>query len=164
MEIVFGGVLVVVLLAVALVFGAAQVRQLRRLRTLELPDEERRYETGKARRRLLTSGLLLLMSVLFTWLVLLHEPAAQRLADEREAFDAVTAPPFTAEQKRFLRIWGGGWVVLLLLLMVVVLLAGLDLWATRRHGLRQYRKLQADRRAMIARQASRLRREREDEE
>lgn len=161
-EIVFGVVLLVVLLAVALYFGIIQVRNIRNIRTrLDLPDEERRHEVRKAWRRLVMSGLLLVLAGLFAFLLVLHEPTAQRLADEREEHDAATAPPFTAEQRAFLRLWGGAWVVVLLVLMVVVLLAAIDQWAIRRHGLRQYRKLQADRRAMIARQATRMRRERE---
>jgi hypothetical protein len=48
-------------------------------------------------------------------------------------------------------------VALLVVLLAVVVLAALDLLAIRRWGLRQFRKLQADRRAMIERQASRLR-------
>ncbi len=54
--------------------------------------------------------------------------------------------------------------MLLLALLVVVVLAAVDLLATRSHYLKQYRKLRADRRAMILRQAVRLREELEEGE
>jgi hypothetical protein len=41
-----------------------------------------------------------------------------------------------------------------------VFLAALDRYSTRTHALRQLRRLQADRRAMVARQADRMRAER----
>ena len=44
--------------------------------------------------------------------------------------------------------------------MAVIFLAALDFWATRRYGLHQHRKIIADRRAMIEREVSRLRQER----
>jgi hypothetical protein len=82
------------------------------------------------------------------------------LAEQRDGLDADAAPEFTAEEKVFLRIWGGTWIALLLVLMLVLVLAAVDLLSTRRYALRQYRKLQEDRRAMVARQAKRMRRER----
>jgi hypothetical protein len=48
----------------------------------------------------------------------------------------------------------------LLVLMIVVFMAALDYWATRRYGLRQHRKIIDDRRAMIEREISRLRQQR----
>lgn len=162
-EIVFGVVLLVVLLAVALYFGAVQLLHLRAVAArTDLPDEERRHERSRAWRRLVMTGLLLVLAGLFAFL-LLYEPAAQRLADERERMDAAAAPIHPTEEP-FLRVWAGSWMVLLMVLLAVVVLAGVDLWLIRRHGLRQYRKLQDDRRAMIARQVTRMRRERDAEE
>jgi H+/gluconate symporter-like permease len=153
-QIVFGVVLVLALLAVAGFFGWRQLLTLRRLRADPyLPDEERSYERSKAYRRLVSSVLMLVLAVLLGCLLAFYETPAQQIADE-------DPPAFTPEQKLFLRIWGGSWVAFLLILMVVVLLAAADLWATRRYALRQYRKLQEDRRAMIERQAGRIRQER----
>jgi hypothetical protein len=157
-QIIFGSALVAALAVLSVVIGWRQVGALRRLRGQSLPDEEQRWERRKAYRRLVSSGLTMVMAVLLAVLLAFYEPAAQRLADERAALDP--KPPFTQEETAFLRHWGGAWVALLLVLLAVVLLAAVDLWATRRYALRQYRKLQADRRAMIERQASRMRQER----
>jgi hypothetical protein len=158
--IVFGSLLVVLLVALAIYFGRHQVMSLRRLRQEDgLPEEERRYERGKAQRRLVSCALLLVLAALLV-VVAFDEPWTQRLAEERANFDSETAPAFTPQQKVDLQIWGGMWIAFLLVLMVVLLLAAVDLLSTRRYALRQYRKLQADRRAMIERQANRMRRDR----
>jgi hypothetical protein len=157
-EIVFGTVLVVVLVLVSVVYGWRQLHQLRRLRASSLPDEEMRWESRKAWRRLVSSGLTFVMALLLAALLGFYESHAQRLADERDAVAPGTE--LTAEQKVFVRKWIGLLIALLAVLFTVVLLAGVDLWATRRYARRQFRKLQADRRAMIERQATRLRQER----
>ena len=160
-QIIFGAALVVVLLALSFYFGWQQVQALRQLRRKpDLPREEARHERVKAWRRLVSCALTLVLAGLLGTLMLFFEGPAQRFADERAALPDDAQPPWTAEQKTFLRAWGGTWIALLLVLLVVVLLAAIDLWATRRHGLRAYRKLQADRRAMIERQVIRLRQER----
>lgn len=159
-EIVFGSALVVFLLVVAVVLGWRQLGQLRRLRTQLLPDEEMQWEHRKAWRRLVSAGLLTVMAGLLAALLGFYEPAAGRLAEERAGFAEGEGPPMTDEQKTLVRVWIGLLIALLLVLLVVVGLAGVDLWATRRYGLRQFRKLQADRRAMIERQATRMRQER----
>jgi hypothetical protein len=45
-------------------------------------------------------------------------------------------------------------------LFVVLVLAGIDVWATRRYAITQFRKIQTDRRAMIERQVIKMRQER----
>jgi amino acid transporter len=157
-QIIFGSLLVVALAALSAFIGWRQVAALLRLRGQSLPEEELRWERRKAYRRLVSSGLMVVMAVLLVVLLAFYEPAAHQLAEERKDLDP--KPPLTPEQTAFVRYWGGTLIALLLVLLSVVLLAGLDLWATRRYALRQYRKLQADRRAMIERQASRLRQER----
>ena len=69
-------------------------------------------------------------------------------------------PDFTPEEKDFLHLWGGLWIAILLLLMAIIFLAAWDLWAIRLYSVREHRKIQADRRAMIERQAARMRRQR----
>jgi UPF0716 family protein affecting phage T7 exclusion len=159
-ETLFGYAIAAFLVAMALVMGWRQVRQLRRLRTQALPDEEMRWERRKAWRRLVSAGLLLLMGGLLVTILSVYEPAAMRWADQRDQLGQADRPPMTADEETFLRVWIGSWIALLLLLLAVVALAGVDLWATRQYGVKQFRKLQADRRAMIERQAIRLRQER----
>jgi hypothetical protein len=158
-EIVFSVLLVVGLVALAVYFGRRELAALRRLRGETLPDEEHRYERRKALRRLVSCALMLVLAALLVGL-LVYGTEAQELAQEREGFDAEDAPAFTPQQKLFLRVWGGMWIAFLVLLLVVLALAAVDLWATRVYGLRQYRKLSEDRRAMIQRQANRIRQER----
>lgn len=159
-EALFGSALVAVLLGLAGAFGWRQVRRLRELRTQTLPEDEMRWERRKAWRRLISAGLLGLMAVLMVGQLVWWEPASQRLIEEREKLAEGDRPDYTPEEKLLVRVWAGTWVALLLLLLGVVVLAGADLWATRRYALRQFRKLQDDRRAMIARQTTRLRQER----
>ncbi|HEY7427420.1 MAG TPA: hypothetical protein VH682_24515, partial [Gemmataceae bacterium] len=161
-QIIFGGVLVLVLLFVAALYGVRQVLTLRRLRAAEeMALEERDYLHRRARRRLLMSLLLFLLGVMLMAALLYLETPAQRLADQREAQEQQgDSPPLSPEQRLFARFYTSFWLVFLLVLMIVVLLAAVDFWATRRYGLRQHRKLVADRRAMIEREVSRLRQER----
>ncbi|MFO0881240.1 MAG: hypothetical protein U0840_28285 [Gemmataceae bacterium] len=159
-QILSGSALVATLVVLAFVLGWQQLRQLRRLQISALPDEEMTWERRKAWRRIVSAGLLLLLAGLLGFLLVAYEPAAQRLADEREGMTADEAPAFTPEQRAFLRIWGGTWIAILLVLMAVVFLAAVDLWATRQYARRQFRKLQDDRRSMIARQVIRMRQER----
>jgi hypothetical protein len=154
-QIVSGALLVVALLSVACYYGFRQVRELRGLwRAPQLPDEEARYRRRRAWRRLVGSGLMLLLAGLLTGALVYLEAPIQRLVDRD------VPAPATPGEVTFLRFYGGYWIVIMLVLMAVVFLAAFDLWATRRWGLRQHRQIQADRRAMIERQVSRLRQER----
>ncbi len=75
----------------------------------------------------------------------------------------VEHPPLTEEQRQFVRFFGGCVIAFLLQLGLVVALAGLDLWATRRYALTKFRQIQTDRRAMIDRQITKWREERDQE-
>ena len=161
-QIIFGVVLVLVLLFVAVLYIVRQILTLRRLRAAEeMALEERAYLHGRARRRLVTSLLLLVLGVMLAGALIYLEAPAQQLADHRDAMrqhgdDA----PFNEEQRLFARSYLLFWILFLLILMAVIFLAALDYWATQRYGLRQHRKLIDDRRAMIEREVSRLRQER----
>jgi hypothetical protein len=160
-QIVFGIGLVGALVGLSLYYAVRQVSALQHLKANPaLPEEEKRYERRKAYRRLVGCGLMLALGGMLTFVHVYLENPAQQLADERNQFAPGEAPPLTPEQRSFLRLWGGYWIAILLTLLAVVIVAALDLWATRRYGIRQYRKLQADRRAMIERQVSRLRQQR----
>lgn len=160
-QIIFGAVLVVVLLFVAIFYTVRQILALRRLRaTEEMPLEEHAYLHSRARRRLVTSLLLFLLGIMLAVaLIYLEAPAhdlAEKLAAMREQGDSTPDP----EQRTFTRFYLSFWIVFLLILMTVIFLAGWDYWATRRYGLRQHRKIIDDRRAMIEREISRLRQQR----
>jgi hypothetical protein len=154
-EIVVGAMLVLLLLGLSFHFGRLQFVALRKLReTPDVPIEEQRYERNKAYRRLVSCALTLLLAILLGVLLFFSDPS-QRWAEQADLHRE-----YTEEQKVMVRIWAGTWLVTLLILLLVLGLAAIDLLSTRRYGLKQYRKLQADRRAMIERQANRIRRER----
>jgi hypothetical protein len=159
-EIVFGLLLVVALVALSLVVGWRQILALRRLRTaVGLSEEERLYERRKAIRRLVSSALTLLLAVLLACHLAFFDATAGRVI--REQVDPELGP--TDQQKWLVRIWMSLLIATLLVLLVVLILAGLDLWATRRFAIGQYRKIAGDRRAMIQRQVNRLREQRNGE-
>src|SRR5262249_47824367 len=91
---------------------------------------------------------MVLLAVLLVGAMLFLEVPAQRLADrvDEEGPEAAEGP----EQKDFIRLYGYYWIGFLLLLLFLVVLAGIDLWAVRRFGLRQLRRLPDHRRAIIA--------------
>jgi ABC-type Fe3+ transport system permease subunit len=155
-EIIVGALLVLLLVGLSLYFGRHQVVALRKLReTPDLPVEEMTYERRKAHRRLVSCALMMILAILLAVLLSFADPT-QRLADAQEAFRR----EYSDEEKLLMRIWAGTLIAALLVLLIVLVLAGIDLLSTRRYGLTQYRKLQADRRAMIERQANRMRRDR----
>jgi ABC-type Fe3+ transport system permease subunit len=161
-QIVFGVVLIAALLGVAILYCIRQVRALRGLRDAEaMALEERSHQRRQAWRRLVTCALMFVLALMLAAALLFLEAPAQHLADERAALEGqANPPPLTPQQLPFARFYGVFWIAFLLVLMAIVLLAALDLLATRRYGLRQHRRLQADRRAMIEHELSRLRQER----
>lgn len=161
-QIIFGVILVLVLLFVAVLYIVRQIVALRWLRAAEeMALEERAYLHGRARRRLVTSLLLFVLGVMLAGALIYLEAPAQQLADNRDAMrQQGDATPLDEEQRLFARSYLIFWILFLLILMTVIFLAALDYWATRRYALRQHRKIIDDRRAMIEREVSRLRQER----
>jgi hypothetical protein len=156
-QILMGTALVLALLALSFYYGPQQLLALRRLRTdRDLPEEERRFEKRRAWWRMINSVLTLALAILIAGALLFLETPAQRLADQGIG----EAKTITPGERDFLRVYGWYWVTTLLVLLAVVLLAAWDLFATRRWGLREKRKLNAERRAMLERQVNRLRQER----
>jgi hypothetical protein len=162
-QILFGTILILVLLFVAILYSVRQFQTLGRLRAAEeMPLEERDYLRSRAWRRLLCSLLMLVLAVMLTGALVYLENPAYQLVELRAALEREegTLPPLSDEWKLFARSYTVFWIVFLLVLMTVVFLAALDFWATRRYGLRQHRKIIADRRAMIEREVARLRQQR----
>ena len=126
-----------------------------------MPDDERRAQQFQAWRRLIGSGLMLLLALLLAGALFYLEDQAQRLADQRDAAPADAPFSWTDAERLFIRVYGAYWIAFLLILLALIVLTGYDLWAVRRQARRELRQLQADRRAMIERQATRLRQERQ---
>ncbi len=161
-ETLFGALLIVLLLALAGYYGWRQVQTLRLLRTPEeAPPDEFRYLVKRAKRRLVGSGLMIVVAVMLGGLMIFLEGPAQELAKFSEpATSRGEEPALSPEQHQF-RLLYGFWIIgLLMSLLAMLSMAALDLMATRRFSLTQRRRIQEDRRAMIERQVARLRHER----
>jgi hypothetical protein len=160
-QIVVTVVLILLLGGLAGYFAWRQIQTLRNVaRNDNLTAEDRRYFRRQAWRRLigclLMAGLLGLMGGSF-----FLEDRAERLGTElKDARDRGEQREPDPEQRQFMRFYGGYWIVILLFVSGLVGIAFVDLVSIRRYGQRHYRKLQADRRAMIERQVLRLRQER----
>ncbi|MFQ3592062.1 MAG: hypothetical protein SNJ82_02600 [Gemmataceae bacterium] len=145
-EAISGALLVAVLLGAAVVFAWAQRTTLRR--AAQLPQAERRFERRRAIRRLVGCGLMLLMAMLIVFQYILWERYLKMLT-----------PPIAEEHRIYYRLWGYSWVVILVSLLTALFLAAYDALANRSHLLNQYGRMAEERRAMVQRQAERLREE-----
>ena len=143
--------------------GLRQFRTLRRLREEKyIPSDERQYLRGQARRRLLTSGMLILIGGMLAGAYLSGmEERANEIADrKRKAAAAAGIDPFadpgrppdapevatgpSEEDKQFVKFYGTYWIVILVLLFGTVVFAVFDFWATRWYFMAQYRRIKAD--------------------
>ena len=161
-ELIFAGLIVVVLISVAVYYGPRQLQALRNLRTDSESDaRDRRYLRAQAWRRLINSALMLFLAALLVGSYIVGQ---ERQATEIGAKATnQTEPPGSgpgAEQERFLNRYSATWILIGLVLFAILALAFADLWAIRNFGLRHYRKIQADRREVIQREVARLRSQR----
>jgi uncharacterized membrane protein len=161
-QILFGTSLIVVLLALAGFYGLRQVHALRHVRdTQESSLDERRYLVRRAWRRLFGCGLMVLLAVMLGVLMLFLEDKANELASLSEAARARgETPHFDAEQRQFSLLYGWWIIGMLVALLAILTTAAVDMLATRSFTLGQFRRIQADRRAMIERTVARMRQER----
>jgi hypothetical protein len=137
--------------ALVLVGAVTAVRQRRALRALAgeqfLADEDRQYRHGQARRRLLTSALLVVVGIMI---------GAYYLSGMDARMDAIGArgkgappeerppDPQEAENRAFARFVGFYWIGVLGLVFVAVCLAVLDFWATRKYWMARYKELKTE--------------------
>jgi hypothetical protein len=162
-QILSTALLMLVLPGLAGYYAWRQVQTLRGLRHDDTtPPEDRRYLRNQAWRRLACSALMVILAALLAGSFFI-EFRAQNLVDIGDAAQARNErPDLDPEQRSFFRFYTLYWVTALLVLLGMMGTALYDLVAIRRYGQRHFRKLQADRRAMIERQAARLRQDRYD--
>jgi hypothetical protein len=161
-ELIYGGILVVVLLALAGYYGFRQVQMLRGLRVPdERSPEERAFCRKQAWRRLICSVLMIALAGLLAGSVA-FTPSIRRIVAYNEATveDAEEARPDLEDQRVAKIVYGSYWIVVLLVLLSIVALAGIDVIAIRRYGHTQLLQIQNDRRAMIEKEVAKLRRDR----
>ena len=153
---VLGIVIVLVLVGLSGFYGWRGWETLRRLRPAnEMGPGEYRYLRNQAWRRLTGSALMLLLAGLFIGVFFLEGPASQlvELAEDAQA----GSEPMDPTQRAFWKFYIAYVIILLLVLLALIGVAGFELYAIRRFGLQNYKRIQSERRAMIAREVARLR-------
>jgi hypothetical protein len=162
-QILSTALLALVLPALAAYYAWRQVQTLRGLRHDDtMPPEDRRYLRNQAWRRLACSALMVILAAMLAGSFFI-EFRAQDLVNIGDAAHARNErPDLDPEQRSFFRFYTLYWVTALLVLLGMMGTALYEMVAIRRFGQRHFRKLQADRRAMIERQAARLRQDRYD--
>jgi hypothetical protein len=152
-ELVFGVLIIVVTSALGGYYAWRQWQTLRRLRAdRAMADDERAFQRNQAWRRLAGAVLLLLIAGVFLGVLIFEGPAARLAQGEQRQ-------P-TEPEKDIARLWIGSVIVLLLLVLALIGIAGYEIFAIRRYSVRQMRRIQDERREMIATETARLRRER----
>src|SRR5262245_31484145 len=160
-QIVFGILIIIVTAAVGGYYVFRQWQTLRRLRGDRLlPDEERIFQRNQAWRRLAGAVLLLLIAGLFVGVFYFEGTASQLVQQGEEARKNNEHLHPDSTQLDFLRLYDSYVIVLLLLLLGLIAIAGYEMFAIRRYSVRHLRRIQDERRAMIARETARLRQER----
>lgn len=152
-QIVSGTALTLCLVVLACFFGWQQLQNIRKLTSQSaFPIEEKSYYHYQVVLRLLTTLLLLVLALMLGYALIFLESRAQDLADFRDAGN-----PLRDSDRPFAEFYRWFWLLFLLLLLLLVVVAAIDLLTVRRWGLRQQRKIMADRRAMLNRQLQQLR-------
>ena len=160
-ELVFGIVLIVVLVGLAVFFAARQIRVRRGLvAATTLSPEERGFLIRQTRRRVLCSVLMVIFAIFLAgWFVIeANLPDLKKMADENAAVQG----PEPAKAHPLVEMVAYYWILALLVLFGIFLLAGLDFFATARYGMHQKKLLEIERRAALEVEAARLRAQRRD--
>lgn len=151
------------LVGLALYYGRQQFHTFARLRSgEEISPEERGYLHGQAWRRLVNSGLMLLLAALIAGYYLTGlENRVTELGETVQAHNQQGAKlDLNPEQRSTRALFAGFCLSILLLLMAMVFLVAIDVWAIRRYSRQFMKQLNAERRAMLEGQVARLRAER----
>ncbi len=146
---VVGLILAAGLVLAGAVTAARQRRALRALAAEEfLADEDRRYMYGQAVRRMVTSGLLIVIGALIGGHYLSGMDARMDAIAAREKTDPRPnegePDPQAEADKQFTKFVAGYWIGILGLVFVAVCLAVFDFWATRKYWMARYKELKAD--------------------
>ena len=153
---VFGLILAASLILAGAVTADRQRRALRALGDEQfLADEDRRYRYGQATRRMVTSGILVVIGAMIAGYYLSGMDARMNAIPER---NKIGAPPPEGEpdpqaeaDKQFTKLVGFYWIGVMGLVFVAVCLAVFDFWATRKYWMARYKELTADHEAKLQR-------------
>jgi UPF0716 family protein affecting phage T7 exclusion len=144
--VVLGLTIAVLLVVFGVAAGLRQFRTLRRARDEPyMPDEDRRYFRGQARRRLVASALLLVIASMIAGYYLSGMDARMDAIPERnKAGQAAPDDPQAEADKEFTRFVGVYWIVVIVLLGLVVGVAVIDFWATRKYWMARYKEMKEE--------------------
>jgi hypothetical protein len=157
-EYLYAAGLIAVLIGLAGYYGRRQWQALRGLvDNTRLSYDEKLYVRNQARRRLTASVLMVLAAGMLVGSFWMNAPASEIAQKKKVAEAANEEFVFDAQDALFARCYALYWIVFLLILMMILFIAALDLFAIRRFGIRQHRKIQQDRKTMIERQVMRMR-------
>jgi hypothetical protein len=140
-ELISASIIVLILWGVAGYYARRQLQVFKRLHQGDASADDRQYYRAQGVRRLVSSGLMAIMGVVLA--VSYWTGAVGQHSAKNNAMTILI------------------WIFFSILLFAVIVMAFLDVRATRRYGIRQYRQLQADRREMIEREVARMRSERD---
>lgn len=145
-------VAVSVLAAVALGYRQFKVRKWLQQNEVSLSTEDIQYHRWSIRRRLSGCFLLMLLAAMIAGIYVFDIASGldELMVLGEKAKE--TGQKLNDEQKRFLYNSMSYVAGLLLVLMCIFLLAGWDITAIRRYGLRHRQRIRDDRRAMLERQ------------
>ncbi|WP_020471255.1 hypothetical protein [Zavarzinella formosa] len=134
---------------IAIVALRFQFRNLARLKRQAFASDDRAYLRAQCRRRILTSGLLLVLAMLL---------AGAYVSGGQQRFEAIGElseqdPPATPtdDDREFVKLWSIYWIVTLGVLFFVVLTAVVDYVAVAMYGRSQLRRIQAEQRELLDR-------------
>ena len=134
---------------IALISLRIQFRNLARFRQQAFASDDRAYLRSQCRRRILTSGLLLVLAGLLAGAYL--SGGQQRFEKISVMFDQKPPEVPTDEDRDFVKIWSIYWIVTLGVLFFVVLTAVIDYVAVALYGRSQYRRIQSEQRELLDR-------------
>ena len=151
-----GLVLATVLLLLGIGAGYRQVSALKRVRAEPfMAGDDRRYIRQQATRRLIISGLLLIIGGMIFVYYLSGMDARMDAIPERnregEGGPQPTDDRQSQDDKHFTRLVAYYWIAIILILGVAVAIAILDVWATRKYWMVRYREIKAEHEAKLHR-------------
>jgi hypothetical protein len=143
--VVFGLILAAVLVLAGVLTALRQRRALRALAEEPfVPPEDLAFRRKTARRRTVTSGLLLLIGALIAAYYLSGMDARMdAIAERPKGADGAPVPP-TEEEKEFAKTVGFYWIGVMALVFAVMCAAVVDFYATRKYWMARYKEMKTD--------------------
>jgi uncharacterized membrane protein len=162
-QIVFGGLLILILLVFAAYAGWKQWQLLQTTNAdTTLEPEDRKYYRKQAGRRLIGAVLMFVMAGMLFGAFFLENRAQELATKKQEERDRGEKGDLTPEERQFGEFYATVWIMVLLDVMALISLAGADYLAIRRFGRRHYQLIQSQRKDMIRDELKRYRRERSE--